>query len=78
MDFFYEIPIIYPSLVLNYLSNWIELHLFIVSAFYMLIEKNLNIGHINAQSLACISHFDEIYKILNDNKNLHVLAISET
>lgn len=44
----------------------------------MLIEKNLNIGHINAQSLACISHFDEIYKILNDNKNLHILVISET
>lgn len=44
----------------------------------MLIEKNINIGHINAQSLACISHFDEIYKILNDNKNLHILAISET
>lgn len=44
----------------------------------MLIEKNLNIAHVNAQSLACISHFDEIYKILNDNKNLHILAISET
>lgn len=38
--------------------------------------KNLNIAHINGQSIS--AHFDEIKNILAFNEELHILCISET
>ena len=45
-----------------------------------LSDKGLNFGHLNIQGICGrdMSKFSEIKAILNVNKNLHILGLSET
>ena len=45
-----------------------------------LSDKGLNFGHLNIQGICGrdMSKFSEIKAILNINKNLHILGLSET